>query len=89
MSSIRPVRPRCFLLASAALTSFAALDLPAAVAQQAREPLPPVEVSPAQSRKPAKPAARMRHMQPDFRQARHRRQRQVFTDEVAEVEWIA
>lgn len=58
MSSIRIVRPRRFLLASAALTSFAALDLPAALAQQAREPLPPVEVSPAQSRKPAKPAAR-------------------------------
>lgn len=58
MSSIRPVRPRCFLLASAALTSFAALDLPAAVAQQAREPLPPVEVSPAQSRKQARPAGR-------------------------------
>lgn len=58
MSSIRIVRPRRFLLASAALTSFAALDLPAALAQQAREPLPPVEVSPAQSRKPAKRAAR-------------------------------
>jgi len=58
VSSIRLVRPRCFLLASAALISFAALDLPAAIAQQAREPLPPVEVSPAQSRKPAKPAAR-------------------------------
>ncbi|WP_038934245.1 TonB-dependent receptor [Bradyrhizobium japonicum] len=58
MSSIRPVRPRCFLLASAALTSFAALDLPAAVAQQAREPLPPVQVSPAQSRKQARPAGR-------------------------------
>ncbi|KGT78604.1 ligand-gated channel protein [Bradyrhizobium japonicum] len=58
MSSIRLVRPRRFLLASAALTSFAALDLPAAVAQQAREPLPPVEVSPAQSRKQARPAGR-------------------------------
>ncbi|WLB51365.1 TonB-dependent receptor [Bradyrhizobium sp. 521_C7_N1_3] len=58
MSSIRLVRPRCFLLASAALTSFATLDLPAAVAQQAREPLPPVEVSPAQSRKQARPAGR-------------------------------
>ncbi|MBB4397354.1 iron complex outermembrane receptor protein [Bradyrhizobium sp. ERR14] len=46
------------MLASAALTSFAALDLPAALAQQAREPLPPVEVSPAQSRKQAKPAGR-------------------------------
>ncbi|MHC4044070.1 TonB-dependent receptor [Bradyrhizobium sp. 23AC] len=58
MSSIRIVRPRKFLLASAALTSFAALDLPAALAQQAREPLPPVEVSPALSRKQAKPAGR-------------------------------
>lgn len=58
MSSIRIVRPRRFLLASAALTSFAALDLPVALAQQDREHLPPVEVSPAQSRKPAKPAAR-------------------------------
>lgn len=58
MSSIHIVRPRRFLLASAALTSFAALDLSAALAQQAREPLPLVEVSPARSRKPAKPAAR-------------------------------
>ncbi|MBB4256313.1 MULTISPECIES: TonB-dependent siderophore receptor [unclassified Bradyrhizobium] len=58
MSSIRIVRPRQFLLASAALTSLAALDLPAALAQQAREPLPPVEVSPAQSRTQAKPAGR-------------------------------
>lgn len=58
MSSIRIVRPRKFLLASAALTSFAAFDLPAAPAQPAREPLPPVEVSPAQSRKQAKPAGR-------------------------------
>ncbi|MBR0782986.1 TonB-dependent receptor [Bradyrhizobium iriomotense] len=57
MSSIRIVQPRSVLLASAALTSFVALDLPAALAQQAREPLPPVEVSPPQSRKPAKPAA--------------------------------
>nr|WP_249784480.1 TonB-dependent receptor [Bradyrhizobium sp. IC3195] len=45
------------MLASAAFTSFAALGLPAALAQQARESLPPVEVSPAQARKPAKPAA--------------------------------
>ncbi|MBR0992080.1 TonB-dependent receptor [Bradyrhizobium japonicum] len=58
MPSIRIVRPRRFLLASAAFTSFAALDLPAALAQQPREPLPPVEVSPAQSRKQAKPAVR-------------------------------
>ncbi|WP_164938301.1 TonB-dependent receptor [Bradyrhizobium guangzhouense] len=58
MFSIRIVRPRCFLLASAVLTSFAAIDMPAALAQQAREPLPPVEVSAPQSRKPAKPAAR-------------------------------
>ncbi|WP_262047674.1 TonB-dependent receptor [Bradyrhizobium sp. Bra78] len=58
MSSIRIVRPRRFLLASAALTSLAAADLPAVVAQQAREPLPPVEVSPAQSRRQARPAGR-------------------------------
>ena len=58
MSPIHIVRPRAFLLASAALISFAALDLPAARAQRAREQLPPVEVSPAQSRKQAKPAAR-------------------------------
>ena len=58
MSSIRIVRPRRFLFTFAALTSFAALDLPAALAQQAREHLPPVEVSPAQSRKPAKPIVR-------------------------------
>lgn len=58
MSSIRIVRPRRFLLASAAaLTSFAA-DIPAAWAQQARESLPAVEVSPPQSRKQAKPASR-------------------------------
>lgn len=58
MSSIRIVRPSKFLLASAALTSFVAAEFPAALAQQAQEPLPPVEVSPAQSRKPARPAAR-------------------------------
>nr|WP_249809636.1 TonB-dependent receptor [Bradyrhizobium sp. 139] len=46
------------MLASAALTSFVAADLPAALAQQARESLPPVEVSPAQSRKQAGPASR-------------------------------
>lgn len=58
MSSIRIVRPRRFLLAAGALTSFAALDLPLALAQQARELLPPVEVSPVQSRKQARPAGR-------------------------------
>lgn len=58
MSSIRIVRPRHFLLASAALTSFVSADMPAALAQHAREPLPPVEVSPAQPRKQAKPAGR-------------------------------
>lgn len=58
MSSIHTVRPRRFLLASAALTSFAVIDMPAALAQQAREPLPPVEVSPPQSRKLAKPTGR-------------------------------
>lgn len=58
MSSISIVRPRKLLLASAALTSFVAADLPAALAQQAREPLPPVEVSLAQSRKQTRPAGR-------------------------------
>ncbi|WP_187436924.1 TonB-dependent receptor [Bradyrhizobium rifense] len=58
MSSIHIVRPRRFLLASAALTPFVAIDMPAALAQQAREPLPAVEVSPPQSRKQAKPAGR-------------------------------
>lgn len=58
MSSLRIVRPRRFLLASAALTSFVAIDMPAGLAQQTREPLPPVEVSPPQSRKQAKPAGR-------------------------------
>ena len=59
MSSVRIARPRRFLLASAALTSFAAVDMPAALAQQTRNPLPPVEVAaPEQSRKPAKPTAR-------------------------------
>ncbi|WP_219681052.1 TonB-dependent receptor [Bradyrhizobium canariense] len=58
MSPVRIVRPRAFLLASAALTSLAALDPPGALAQQAREPLPPVEVTPAQSRKQARPAGR-------------------------------
>ncbi|MEY9758223.1 TonB-dependent receptor [Bradyrhizobium yuanmingense] len=57
MSSIRIARPRRVLLVSAAFTYFAALGPPAALAQQARESLPPVEVSPAQVRKPAKPAA--------------------------------
>ncbi|WP_027531240.1 TonB-dependent siderophore receptor [Bradyrhizobium sp. WSM3983] len=58
MPSVLSARPRRFLLASAALTSFVASDMPAALAQQAREPLPPVEVSPPQSRKQAKPAGR-------------------------------
>ncbi|MBR0949124.1 TonB-dependent receptor [Bradyrhizobium canariense] len=58
MSPVHIIRPRALLLASAALTSFAVLDPSAALAQQAREPLPPVEVTPAQSRKQAKPAAR-------------------------------
>ena len=57
MSSIRILRPRRFLIASAALT-LAVADLPAAMAQQARERLPAVEISPAQSRKQAKPAGR-------------------------------
>lgn len=57
MSSIRIAPPGRVLLVSAAFTTFAVLDLPAALAQQVRESLPPVEVSPAQGRKPAKPAA--------------------------------
>lgn len=58
MSPLRIVRPRRFLLVSVALTSFVAIDMPAALAQQTREPLPAVEVSPPQSRKQAKPAGR-------------------------------
>ncbi|UFS85826.1 TonB-dependent receptor [Bradyrhizobium daqingense] len=46
------------MLASAALTSFAVIDMPTALAQQVREPLPPVEVSPAQPRKQARPVSR-------------------------------
>ncbi|MEK9281946.1 MULTISPECIES: TonB-dependent receptor [unclassified Bradyrhizobium] len=56
MSFIRAASPRKVLLASAALTSLASIDMPAASAEQARDPLPPVEVTPAPSRKPAKPA---------------------------------
>ncbi|OAF19427.1 TonB-dependent receptor [Bradyrhizobium neotropicale] len=56
MSSIRVARQRKFLLATAALTSIAFVDMPAAFAQQVRDPLPPVEVTPAQPRRPAKPA---------------------------------
>ncbi|WGD49532.1 TonB-dependent receptor [Bradyrhizobium sp. CB1650] len=56
MSSIRAARLRKLLLASAGLTSLASIDMPAASAQQVRDPLPPVEVAPAQSRKPVKPA---------------------------------
>ncbi|WP_194476639.1 TonB-dependent siderophore receptor [Bradyrhizobium sp. CCBAU 53338] len=58
MSSIRLVRLRRILPASAALALFAAIDMTAALAQQAGELLPPVEVSPPQSRKQAKPAGR-------------------------------
>lgn len=65
MSSVRIGQPRRFLLASAALTSFVASDMPLALAQQAREPLPPVEVSSPQSRQQAKPAGR------DAASARH------------------
>ncbi|MGY3081089.1 outer membrane receptor protein involved in Fe transport [Bradyrhizobium sp. LM6.10] len=57
MFSVHAIRLRNFL-ASAALTSLAVLDLPAAMAQQVREPLPPVEISPARPRKLARPAAR-------------------------------
>lgn len=58
MSPIHIVRPRKLPLASAALTSFVVAHLPVAVAQQAREALPPVEVSPVQPRKQARPAGR-------------------------------
>ena len=59
MSSVRIAQPRRVFLASASLTLLAAVDTPAALAQQARNPLPPVEVtSPEQSRRPAKPTAR-------------------------------
>src|SRR5262249_17470779 len=60
MSSGRAGNPRKFLLASSVLTSFAYVDISAAFAQQAREPLPPIEVSPSvdQARKPAKPTGR-------------------------------
>ncbi|MBR0724280.1 TonB-dependent receptor [Bradyrhizobium manausense] len=58
MFSIDIVQPRRLLIASTALASFVAIDMPAALAQQARERLPAVEVSPPQSRKRAKPAGR-------------------------------
>ncbi len=58
MSSIRIVRPRALLRGSAVLASFVAADMPAVLAQQARQPLPPVEVTPAEPRKQAKPAGR-------------------------------
>jgi len=48
MSSLRAARPRKFLLASGVLSSFAAFDISAVSAQQARsrEQLPPIEISP-------------------------------------------
>lgn len=58
MSSICILRRSRFLLASAAFTSFVIADRPAALAQQVREPLPPVEVSPAETGRQAKPANR-------------------------------
>ena len=60
MSSGRAGNPRKFLLASCVLTSFAYVDISAALAQQAGDPLPPVEVSPPvnQARKPATPTGR-------------------------------
>ncbi|WFU38293.1 TonB-dependent receptor [Bradyrhizobium sp. CB82] len=55
MSSARAGCPREFLLASSILTSFVFVDIPAALAQAAREQLPPIEVTPQvdQNRKPA------------------------------------
>ncbi|MGV7212333.1 TonB-dependent receptor [Bradyrhizobium sp. UFLA05-112] len=59
MSSARTGYPRKFLRASSILTPFIFVDISAAVAQQVREQLPPVEVRQAdQSRKPAKPGGR-------------------------------
>ncbi|WP_164938768.1 TonB-dependent receptor [Bradyrhizobium guangdongense] len=58
MSSARIVRSRRFLLVSSALIFFVVLNMPAALAQQAREPLPPVEVSAPPSRKQDRPAGR-------------------------------
>lgn len=57
MLSVHIPRLRRLLLASA-VVSIGTADLPIAQAQQAREPLPPVEVSPPESRKQAKPAGR-------------------------------
>lgn len=57
MLSVHIPRLRRLLLASA-VVSIGTADLPIALAQQAREPLPPVEVSPPESRKQAKPAGR-------------------------------
>ena len=59
MLSVHIPRPRRLLLASA-LVLIGSADLPIAQAQQAREPLPPVEVSPPESRKQAKPTGRDR-----------------------------
>jgi iron complex outermembrane receptor protein len=60
MSSAHAGLPRKFLLASSALASLASADLSQALAQQARDPLPPIEVSPPvdRSRKSARPAGR-------------------------------
>ena len=60
MSSARAGCPRKVLLASSVLTAFAYVDISAALAQQARDPLPPIEVTPRvdQARKPAKPTGR-------------------------------
>ncbi len=59
MLSVHIPRQRRLLLACA-LVLLGSADLPIAQAQQAREPLPPVEVSPPESRKQAKPTGRDR-----------------------------
>jgi iron complex outermembrane recepter protein len=58
MSSAHAGSPRKFLLG--VLTTFVSIEISGALAQQARDALPPVEVSPPvdQARKPAKPAGR-------------------------------
>jgi iron complex outermembrane receptor protein len=60
MSSAHAGLPCKIQLASGVLASFASADLSGALAQQARDPLPPIEVSPPvdRTRRSAKPARR-------------------------------
>src|SRR3569623_30871 len=55
MSSVRAGLPRNILIACGVLLLFSTADVPEAGAQ-ARDPLPPIEVSPPQGRKASKPA---------------------------------